>query len=139
MPLLEFRGKGGKGLAQLVIEDLHIVPVKLFTKTSPEGFGNRLFSRKSPSKADSWISMLLAILNLFSREEALEEFAGCAIIISHDRMFLDRLATHMLAFEGNSHVEWFEGNFGDYEADKIRRLGADAVNPKRATYKPLTR
>ena len=76
---------------------------------------------------------------LAALEEALEEFAGCAIIISHDRMFLDRLATHMLAFEGDSHVEWFEGNFGDYEADKIRRLGADAVNPKRATYKPLTR
>jgi len=54
-------------------------------------------------------------------------------------MFLDRLATHMLAFEGDSHVEWFEGNFQDYEQDKIRRLGADAVNPKRATYKPLTR
>jgi ATP-binding cassette ChvD family protein len=76
---------------------------------------------------------------LAALEEALEEFAGCAVIISHDRMFLDRLATHMLAFEGDSHVEWFEGNFQDYEADKIRRLGADAVNPKRATYKPLTR
>ena len=76
---------------------------------------------------------------LAALEEALEEFAGCAVIISHDRMFLDRLATHMLAFEGDSHVEWFEGNFADYEVDKIRRLGADAVNPKRATYKPLTR
>ncbi|MCR6673902.1 energy-dependent translational throttle protein EttA [Devosia ginsengisoli] len=76
---------------------------------------------------------------LAALEEALEEFAGCAVIISHDRMFLDRLATHMLAFEGDSHVEWFEGNFADYEQDKIRRLGADAVNPKRATYKPLTR
>jgi ATP-binding cassette ChvD family protein len=76
---------------------------------------------------------------LAALEEALEEFAGCAVIISHDRMFLDRLATHMLAFEGDSHVEWFEGNFQDYEQDKIRRLGADAVNPKRATYKPLTR
>jgi ATP-binding cassette ChvD family protein len=76
---------------------------------------------------------------LAALEEALEEFAGCAVIISHDRMFLDRLATHMLAFEGNSHVEWFEGNFAGYEADKVRRLGADAVNPKRATYKPLTR
>ena len=76
---------------------------------------------------------------LAALEEALEEFAGCAVIISHDRMFLDRLATHMLAFEGDSHVEWFEGNFADYEADKIRRLGADSVNPKRATYKPLTR
>ncbi len=76
---------------------------------------------------------------LAALEEALEEFAGCAVIISHDRMFLDRLATHMLAFEGNSHVEWFEGNFEDYEKDKIKRLGAEAVNPKRVSYKPLTR
>jgi ATP-binding cassette ChvD family protein len=76
---------------------------------------------------------------LAALEEALEEFAGCAVIISHDRMFLDRLATHMLAFEGDSHVEWFEGNFQDYEADKIRRLGPDSVNPKKVTYKPLTR
>jgi ATPase subunit of ABC transporter with duplicated ATPase domains len=72
-------------------------------------------------------------------EDALEHFAGCAVIISHDRMFLDRLATHILAFEGDSHVEWFEGNFEDYENDKIRRLGADSVNPKRVTYKRLTR
>ncbi len=72
-------------------------------------------------------------------EDALENFAGCAVIISHDRMFLDRLATHILAFEGDSHVEWFEGNFEDYEADKIRRLGPDSVNPKRVTYKRLTR
>jgi len=72
-------------------------------------------------------------------EEALENFAGCAVIISHDRMFLDRLATHMLAFEGDSHVEWFEGNFEDYEADKIRRLGPDSVNPHRVTYKRLRR
>ena len=72
-------------------------------------------------------------------EDALENFAGCAVIISHDRMFLDRLATHILAFEGDSHVEWFEGNFEDYEADKIRRLGPESVNPKRVTYKRLTR
>jgi energy-dependent translational throttle protein EttA len=72
-------------------------------------------------------------------EDALENFAGCAVIISHDRMFLDRLATHILAFEGDSHVEWFEGNFEDYEQDKIRRLGPDSVNPKRVTYKRLTR
>jgi ATP-binding cassette ChvD family protein len=72
-------------------------------------------------------------------ETALENFAGCAIIISHDRMFLDRLATHILAFEGDSHVEWFEGNFEDYEKDKIRRLGAESVNPKRVSYKRLTR
>ena len=76
---------------------------------------------------------------LAALEEALEEFAGCAVIISHDRMFLDRLATHMLAFEGDSHVEWFEGNFQDYEADKVRRLGADSVNPHRVSYKKLTR
>jgi energy-dependent translational throttle protein EttA len=72
-------------------------------------------------------------------EDALENFAGCAVIISHDRMFLDRLATHILAFEGNSHVEWFEGNFAEYEADKIRRLGPESVNPKRVTYKRLRR
>ncbi|QPC88240.1 energy-dependent translational throttle protein EttA [Mesorhizobium sp. NBSH29] len=76
---------------------------------------------------------------LAALEDALESFAGCAVIISHDRMFLDRLATHILAFEGDSHVEWFEGNFQDYEADKIRRLGADAINPHRMTYKRLTR
>ncbi|MEO0544170.1 MAG: energy-dependent translational throttle protein EttA [Pseudomonadota bacterium] len=76
---------------------------------------------------------------LAALEEALENFAGCAVVISHDRMFLDRLATHILAFEGDSHVEWFEGNFEDYEQDKIRRLGPDAVNPKRVTYKRLTR
>ncbi len=76
---------------------------------------------------------------LAALEDALEAFAGCAVIISHDRMFLDRLATHILAFEGDSHVEWFEGNFEDYEADKVRRLGPDAVNPHRVTYKKLTR
>ncbi|OCP09378.1 MULTISPECIES: energy-dependent translational throttle protein EttA [unclassified Ensifer] len=76
---------------------------------------------------------------LAALEVALENFAGCAVIISHDRMFLDRLATHILAFEGDSQVEWFEGNFEDYEKDKIRRLGPDSVNPKRVTYKRLTR
>jgi ATP-binding cassette ChvD family protein len=76
---------------------------------------------------------------LSALEDALENFAGCAVIISHDRMFLDRLATHILAFEGDSHVEWFEGNFEEYEQDKIRRLGPDSVNPKRVTYKRLTR
>lgn len=72
-------------------------------------------------------------------EDALEDYAGCAVIISHDRMFLDRLATHILAFEGDSHVEWFEGNFEDYENDKKRRLGADAVNPHRIKYKKFAR
>ena len=76
---------------------------------------------------------------LAALEDALEAFAGCAVIISHDRMFLDRLATHILAFEGDSHVEWFEGNFEEYEADKVRRLGPDSVNPRRVTYKRLTR
>ena len=76
---------------------------------------------------------------LAALEDALESFAGCAVIISHDRMFLDRLATHILAFEGDSHVEWFEGNFEEYEKDKIRRLGPEAVNPHRMTYKRLTR
>ncbi|MBX3576789.1 MAG: energy-dependent translational throttle protein EttA [Rhizobiaceae bacterium] len=76
---------------------------------------------------------------LAALEDALENYAGCAVIISHDRMFLDRMATHMLAFEGDSHVEWFEGNFEDYEQDKIRRLGPESVNPHRMTYKRLTR
>jgi len=76
---------------------------------------------------------------LAALEDALEDYAGCAVIISHDRMFLDRLATHMLAFEGDGHVEWFEGNFQEYEADKVRRLGADAVNHNRVKYKRLTR
>ncbi|MDE2385205.1 MAG: energy-dependent translational throttle protein EttA [Alphaproteobacteria bacterium] len=76
---------------------------------------------------------------LAALEEALEDFAGCAVIISHDRMFLDRLATHILAFEGDSHVEWFEGNFQDYEEDKKRRLGEDSVMPKRIKYKKFAR
>jgi ATP-binding cassette ChvD family protein len=76
---------------------------------------------------------------LAALEDALESYAGCAVIISHDRMFLDRLATHILAFEGDSHVEWFEGNFEEYEKDKVRRLGPDALNPHRMTYKRLTR
>ena len=76
---------------------------------------------------------------LAALEEALENFIGCAVVISHDRMFLDRLATHILAFEGDSQVEWFEGNFAEYEADKRRRLGAEALLPKRTSYKPLTR
>lgn len=72
-------------------------------------------------------------------EDALEEFPGCAVIISHDRYFLDRLATHILAFEGDSKVEWFEGNFSDYLADRIRRTGDDMLTPKRISYKKLTR
>jgi ATP-binding cassette ChvD family protein len=72
-------------------------------------------------------------------EDALLAFAGCAVVISHDRWFLDRIATHMLAFEGDSHVEWFEGNYQDYEADRKKRLGAAAEQPHRLRYKPLTR
>ena len=81
----------------------------------------------------------LDIDTLRALEEALADFAGCAVIISHDRWFLDRLATHILAFEGDSHVEWFEGNFQDYEADKRRRLGADSTEPHRLKYRPLVR
>jgi ATP-binding cassette ChvD family protein len=81
----------------------------------------------------------LDVETLSALEEALESFAGCAVVISHDRFFLDRLATHILAFEGDSHVEWFEGNFGSYEEDKIARLGEEATRPHRATYKKMTR
>jgi ATP-binding cassette ChvD family protein len=81
----------------------------------------------------------LDVDTLRALEEALEDFAGCAVIISHDRWFLDRIATHMLAFEGESHVEWFEGNFEDYEKDKMRRLGTDSTIPHRIKYKKFTR
>ncbi len=81
----------------------------------------------------------LDVETLRALEEALESFAGCAVVISHDRFFLDRLATHILAFEGNSHVEWFEGNFESYEEDKRRRLGDAADRPTRLAYKKLTR
>ncbi|HKS62454.1 MAG TPA: energy-dependent translational throttle protein EttA [Xanthobacteraceae bacterium] len=81
----------------------------------------------------------LDVDTLRALEEALEDFAGCAVIISHDRWFLDRIATHMLAFEGDSHVEWFEGNYQDYEADKMRRLGTDSTIPHRIKYKKFTR
>src|ERR1700756_2085144 len=81
----------------------------------------------------------LDVDTLRALEEALEDFAGCAVIISHDRWFLDRIATHILAFEGDSHVEWFEGNYQDYEKDKMRRLGEDSIIPHRVKYKKLTR
>ena len=81
----------------------------------------------------------LDVDTLRSLEEAILEFSGCVVVISHDRWFLNKLATHILAFEGNSHVEWFEGNYQDYENDKKRRLGAEALNPKRMKYKPITR
>ena len=81
----------------------------------------------------------LDVETLRALEDAIEDFAGCAIIISHDRFFLDRLCTHILAFEGDAHVEWFEGNFEAYEEDKVRRLGADSLEPKRVKYKKFTR
>ena len=81
----------------------------------------------------------LDVETLRALEEALLEFAGCAMIISHDRFFLDRLCTHILSFEGNSQVDWFEGNFADFEADKLRRLGVASLEPKRIKYKKFSR
>ncbi|MBX9725884.1 MAG: ATP-binding cassette domain-containing protein, partial [Rickettsiales bacterium] len=79
----------------------------------------------------------LDVETLRALEDALLEFPGCAVVISHDRWFLDRVATHILAFEGDSHVEWFEGNYADYEEDKKKRLGEASVTPKRIRYKSL--
>jgi ATPase subunit of ABC transporter with duplicated ATPase domains len=81
----------------------------------------------------------LDVDTLRALEDAMLGFAGCVVVTSHDRWFLDRIATHILAFEGDSHVEWFEGNYGDYEKDRKRRLGADADQPHRIKYKPLVR
>ena len=81
----------------------------------------------------------LDVDTLRALEDALDEFPGCAVVISHDRWFLDRIATHVLAFEGDSEVVWFEGNFSEYEVDRKKRLGADADQPHRIRYKPLTR
>jgi ATPase subunit of ABC transporter with duplicated ATPase domains len=81
----------------------------------------------------------LDVDTLRALEEAIVNFAGCVVVISHDRWFLDRIATHILAFEGDSHVEWFEGNFQDYEKDKMRRLGEDSIMPKRIKYKKFSR
>ena len=81
----------------------------------------------------------LDVETLRALEQGLLEFPGCAAVISHDRWFLDRIATHILAFEGNSEVVWFEGNYEDYEADRQRRLGEKANQPHRIKYKPLTR
>ena len=81
----------------------------------------------------------LDVETLQSLESAIEDFAGCAVIISHDRFFLDRLCTHILAFEGDAHVEWFVGNFEAYEEDKVRRLGPDSIEPTRVKYKKFTR
>jgi len=81
----------------------------------------------------------LDVDTLRSLEEAILAFSGCVVVISHDRWFLNKLATHILAFEGESHVEWFEGNYQDYEDDRKRRLGEDSLNPKRIKYKPISR
>jgi ATPase subunit of ABC transporter with duplicated ATPase domains len=81
----------------------------------------------------------LDVETLGALESALEDFPGCAVVISHDRFFLDRLATHILAFEGDSHVEWFEGNFEAYEDDKKRRLGTDSLIPHRIKFQKFTR
>ena len=81
----------------------------------------------------------LDVETLRALEDALGDFAGCAVIISHDRWFLDRIATHILAFEGDSHVEWFEGNYEAYEADLKKRLGVDVLTPTKVKYRPLKR
>jgi ATPase subunit of ABC transporter with duplicated ATPase domains len=81
----------------------------------------------------------LDVETLRALEEALLNFPGCAIVISHDRWFLDRVATHILAFEGDSHVEWFPGNYADYEADRRQRMGEEADKPRRIKFKPVTR
>jgi energy-coupling factor transporter ATP-binding protein EcfA2 len=96
------------------------------------GGGNSLLLLDEPTNA-------LDTETLSALEAALEDFAGCAVIITHDRFFLDRVATHILAFEGDSHVEWFEGNFADYEEDKKRRLGDAAVEPHRIKFKRFER
>ena len=81
----------------------------------------------------------LDVDTLRALEDGLLAFPGCAVVISHDRWFLDRIATHVLAFEGDSQVRWFEGNFSDYETDRKKRLGAEALEPHRIKYKPLVR
>ena len=81
----------------------------------------------------------LDVNTLRALEEALENFAGCAVVVSHDRWFLDRIATHILAFEGDSQVRWFDGNWSDYEADRKRRLGIAADQPQRIKYRSLKR
>ena len=108
------------------------------------GERNRVHMAKMPKEGGNVLLLDeptndLDVETLSALEEALESFAGCAVVISHDRFFLDRLATHILAFEGDSHVEWFEGNFESYEEDKIARLGEEATRPHRATYKKMTR
>jgi ATPase subunit of ABC transporter with duplicated ATPase domains len=81
----------------------------------------------------------LDVNTLRALEDALENFAGCAVVISHDRWFLDRIATHILAFEGDSQATWFEGNYSEYETDRKKRMGAEALRPHRIKYRQLTR
>jgi len=113
-------------------------------KTLSGGERNRVHLAKTLLKGGNLLlldepSNDLDVETLRSLEYALEDFGGCAVVISHDRWFLDRIATHILAFEGNSHVEWFAGNYQDYERDRRARLGEDAKQPHRIKYKPLTR
>ena len=100
-------------------------------RQAAEGGGNLLLLDEPTNDLDTE--------TLSALEAALEDFAGCAVIISHDRFFLDRMATHILSFEGDSHVEWFEGNFADYEEEKKRRLGDAAVEPHRIKFKRFER
>ncbi len=108
------------------------------------GERNRVHMAKTLQKGGNLIlldepSNDLDVDTLRALEDALLEFAGCAVVISHDRWFLDRIATHILAFEGDSRVVWFEGNYQEYEADRRRRLGAEADQPHRIRYRPLVR
>ncbi|MFO7640885.1 MAG: ATP-binding cassette domain-containing protein, partial [Candidatus Competibacteraceae bacterium] len=111
-------------------------------KTLSGGERNRVHLAKT-LKAGANVIMLdeptndLDVNTLRALEDALENFAGCAIVVSHDRWFLDRIATHILAFEGDSQVVWFEGNYADYEADRKRRLGVEADQPHRIRYRKL--
>ena len=116
-------------------------------KESRPAFRRRAQSRSSAKMLKSGANVLLLdeptndldVDTLRALEEALEDFAGCAVIISHDRWFLDRIATHILAFEGESRIQWFEGDFQDYEQDKMRRLGTNSIVPQRIKYKKFSR
>jgi len=110
------------------------------TAERAQAFGAEVPFLRSPELARDYVSTDVVLADVLrALEGALEEFAGCVVVISHDRWFLNRIATHILAFEGDSHVEWFQGNFQDYEEDKKRRLGEAAVEPHRIRYRKLTR
>jgi len=117
----------GTSGVRLLLVDEDGQPIGATERTYHAAHPHPGWSEQNPA---DWIAAL---------EEAIADFAGCVLITSHDRWFLDRLATHILAFEGDSHVEWFEGNYEDYEEDKKRRLGDDALEPHRIKYKPLRR